>query len=118
MTIQLQFLNLVLPISMIAQKYPGGWERYKRDYGLSDPSASVTDRPTYDEHLFKDSAMSPHDMEQLVRDWEKLGFVGIVEENGEQIWKEMCVVDELFGPTLRCDWIKYDRKTRTVSLVK
>jgi hypothetical protein len=117
MPIECNFLILLLPIAVIESRYAGGWEKCRADFGFKDASNSHQSRFLHDEHLLGIGAMNPNDIEELVSDWARLGFLGIVEENGEEVWKEMCVVDELFGPTLRCDWINYDRKTRTASII-
>ena len=34
MAIRLEFINLIVPIRVIDQKFEGGWEQFSRDYGL------------------------------------------------------------------------------------
>jgi hypothetical protein len=72
----------------------------------------------YDDHFVKFGAMGPNDIHAIAEDMESIGLIGITEQNGEQVWTDYCVIDELMGPTLQCNWIKYDRKTREVLIVE
>ena len=61
MAIQLEFINLIVPIDTIKAKYPGGWEAC-----LEDHKDAIGGRIWYDDYLFRDGAMSPMDMQFLV----------------------------------------------------
>ena len=55
--------------------------------------------------------MNPHDIEPLVKKWEDFGFETMVLRDGEQIWKEVCVVESIFGGlTLHCDWLTVNQE--------
>jgi hypothetical protein len=110
MSVQLEFINLIIPIKTIEEKYPGGWEQC-----LSDYRHSLGGAVWYDDHLFRLGAMSPDGMKFLIDSWEELGFTGYEVEGGESRWVDMCVVEELFSaPTLECDWIIIGDRSATL----
>jgi len=112
MAIATEFIDFIVPIQTIRDKYPGGWEQC-----LKDHEHLIGGRVWYDEHLFRDGAMGSADMECLVEHWESMGFEGITEENSRKFWKDICVFESLFGgATLECDWIDFDRKNRAAFL--
>ena len=101
MAIRLEFIDFVVPISIIKKKYPGGWEGCLRDH-----APSIGGCVWFDKNLFRDGAMNPHDIEPLVKKWGDFGFETMGLRDGEQIWKEVCVVESIFGGlTLHCDWL-------------
>lgn len=110
MAIHCEFIDLVIPIENIDKVYPGGFKKYKEEningfYG----------KLWHDEFLFRDGAMGPDDMHYLVQKWEERGLVGVVEREGIKEWKDLCVLEGLFGgPTLKCDWLEYDHVDRCV----
>jgi hypothetical protein len=59
--------------------------------------------------------MGALDMEYLVDHWEAMGFEGVTEIEGRKYWKDVCVF-QMGGATLPCDWIDFDRETRTAFL--
>ena len=61
MAIKLEFYDLIVPIKTIQKKYPGGWKQC-----LKDHDGDIGGRVWYDEHLFRDGAMSPNDIGNLV----------------------------------------------------
>ena len=61
MAIKLEFFDLIVPIKNIKQKYPGGWKQC-----LKDHDSNSGGRVWYDEHLFRDGAMSPNDIAYLL----------------------------------------------------
>ena len=110
MSIATEFIDFIVPIQTIRDKYPGGWEQC-----LKDHQNLIGGRVWYDDHLFRDGAMNPMDIESLVEKSEAKGFEGIVTREGRKYWKDMCVF-EMGGATLLCDWIDFDRETRTAFL--
>ncbi len=107
MSIQLEFIDFIVPIATIKAKYPGGWEQC-----LQDHAYAIGGRIWYDEHLFRDGTMNSMDMKSLVEHWQSLGFITHdTNEKGEPTkWLDVCVYESLFGGvTLECDWIEYDR---------
>lgn len=112
MAVMTEFLDLIVPISVIEEKYPGGWEQC-----LIDHRPAIGGRVWYDAHLFRDGAMSPEAMEHLLKEWTKLGFECSVERNGQRYWKDVCVFEgSTGGPTLPCEWLSVDYDTRSVYL--
>lgn len=110
--IKLEFIDFVVPIAVIRQKYPGGW-----DACLKDHANLIGTRVWYDEHLFRDGAMSPGDIGSLVEEWTELGFDTFGERDGNRYWKDVCVVESSFGgPTLPCVWLEYDDEQRIAYL--
>lgn len=113
MAIATEFIDFIVPIEIIRQKYPGGWEQC-----LKDHENLINGRVWFDDYLFRDGAMSPIDIESIVERWEAMGFEGIVEKDGMKYWKDMCVCEGLLGgATLACDWLGFDPEMRSVYLV-
>ena len=71
MAIQTEFIDFIVNISAIRAKYPGGWEQC-----LEDHANLIGGRVWYDEYLFRDGAMNPHDIGRLVDHWSSLGLIG------------------------------------------
>ena len=114
MAIALEFIDFIVPIKTIEEKYPGGWK-----HCLEDHEHLIGGRVWYDEHLFHDGAMNPMDIESLVDIWKALGFNTHEEdENGRPIkWIDVCVYERMFGgATIKCDWIDYDAQLDGVFL--
>ena len=108
MTIKLQFIDFIVPIKTIKEKYPGGWEQC-----LKDHENLIGGRVWYDEHLFRDGAMNPGDIGQLVDWWREKGFHTHVEGDNPK-WVDVCVVETISGgTTLPCDWIEVHGRTAT-----
>lgn len=63
MAISLEFNDFVVPISLIWEKYSGGWEQC-----LADHREDIGGRVWYDEHLFRDGAMGVDDIEALIEE--------------------------------------------------
>ncbi|PTM07333.1 MAG: hypothetical protein DA443_09690 [Bacteroidetes bacterium] len=110
MAVCLEFIDLIIPIEAIERVYPGGFVKWKQDEGVE---GQVSGRYWYDEYLLRDGAMGPQVMEDMVREWEQRGLTALAMENGQRVWKDVCVVEGLFrGPTLPCDWLVYDERDR------
>jgi len=107
MAVTLEFIDFIVPIALIQEKYPGGWETC-----LKDHANLIGGRVWYDEYLFRDGAMNPGDIGDLVDEWTALGFEPYSEINGKKQWQDMCVVEGLFGgATLHCPWLAIDDET-------
>jgi hypothetical protein len=110
--IGLEFIDVVIPIARIRESYPGGWPQCLHDY-----SALLGRRVWYDRHLFRDGAMNLAQAQRLVEGWAVLGFEPTGMRSRGQFWKDVCVVDwRRGGPTWPCDWLAFDRSTRTAHL--
>ncbi|QQG64642.1 hypothetical protein [Desulfobulbus oligotrophicus] len=101
MAIALEFIDFVVPISVIREKYPEGWEQC-----LKDHRQLIGGRVWFDAHLFRDGAMNPLDIKSLLEEWTALGFEPTEKTDGQLFWKDCCVIESLFGgPTRPCSWI-------------
>lgn len=102
MAIALEFISFIVPIQTIRQKYPGGWTQC-----LIDHQASIGKRVWFDEHLFRDGAISSGGVSHLKEKWQKLGFSGGFTVKGMVRWVDFCVVDNLCTqPSSTCDWLE------------
>lgn len=112
MAVAIEFINFIVPVSLIHKKYPGGW-----DQCLSDHKHMIGGKVWFDDYLFRDGAMNPTDMKSIVEWWESRGFQVISEIDGVRRFKDGCVVEGMFGgPTLPCDWISLTDDRRGVYL--
>ena len=101
MAIDTEFIDFIIPIDTIREKYPGGWEQC-----LQDHQDLVGGRVWYDDYLLRDGAMNPGDIGLLVEKWMALGFTSFKEKNGENVWTDFCVYEGMFGGlTLACQWL-------------
>jgi hypothetical protein len=101
MAIQTEFIDFIVNISAIRAKYPGGWEQC-----LDDHANLIGGRVWYDDYLFRDGAMNPHDIGRLVERWSSLGLIGRAQVGGKEYWVDFCVHERMFGgTTLPCDWL-------------
>jgi len=107
MAIDTEFIDFIVPIEMIRQKYPGGWEQC-----LIDHAPLLGGRVWYDDYLFRDGSMNPMYMHSIVEEWESMGFEATREINGKKHWIDFCVHDMMGGVTLPCDWIVQKRHRR------
>lgn len=112
MAIALEFLDFIVPVALIRERYPGGWDRC-----LADHEELLGRRVWHDQHLFRDGAMSPYGIQSLALEWERLGFQGPRSTSTGQVFRDFCVVESLFGgPTLPCSWIRIEPMTRSAYL--
>lgn len=112
MAVALEFIDFIVPIAVIREKYPGGWEQC-----LKDHERLIGGRVWYDDHLLRDGAMNPNDIESLIDEWTELGFQPMEERDGDRTWKDVCVVESMFGgPTLPCEWLVLGEDGRSAYL--
>tara|TARA_Y100001934_G_scaffold267539_1_gene348372 strand:- start:170 stop:538 length:369 start_codon:yes stop_codon:yes gene_type:complete len=106
-------LNFVVPIRIIREKYDGGWEQCVKDH-----QPLIGGRVWFDEHLFRDGAMSPPDIRELLYFWQGHGLEPFGILAGEKVWNDCCVVEAPLGggTTLPCDWIELSEDGRAASL--
>jgi hypothetical protein len=99
MAIALEFVNVLIRIDAIKEKYEGGWEKF-----LEDNNGNIGDLCWYDSYLFRDGAMSSGDIEDIITSLEERGLKASRNSKGKRVeWIDLCVVT--FGPTLPCKWI-------------
>lgn len=110
MTVPIEFLSLVINRTALDSIFEGGSEAFIKMNGPFDGRVKA-----YDESLIKFGAMSSNDILEIADFLESIGLVGVSRCDGEEMWTDFCVLDELMGPTLRCDWIHYSSESRTVS---
>ncbi len=67
-------------------KYLGGWKQC-----LKDHESMVGGRIWYDDHLFRDGAMDPMGIKDLVEKWKCLGFY---THDGVK-WIDVCVIEAM-----------------------
>lgn len=97
---------LVEGISVIARRdrldelFPGGSEQYIADC----PNATAC----ADEHLVRVGFTAPDAVRGLVRRLESLGFAHL--DNGG-VAQDLVVVDQLQGPSSKCEWVEYGHVT-------
>lgn len=112
MAVMLEFIDLIVPIATIREKYPGGWGGC-----LNDHQDVLGGRVWHDDHLFRDGAMSPEGMAALVQHWARMGFQTSEVKKGKTVWKDLCVVEGMFGGATReCDWLTVDCEQRIAYL--
>jgi len=112
MAIMTEFLDLIVPITIINEKYPGGWERC-----LKDHHQALNARVWFDNYLFRDGAMNHDAMKTLLDAWWKLGFECYAAHDGIMCWKDVCVYEGMQGGAgMPCKWLAEDPVTRSVYL--
>ena len=108
MAIQLEFMNLIVPVQIIEEKYPGGWDGCLRDH-----ARSLGRVVWYDDHLFRTGAMDPDLMDNLIVKWTRLGFESTEMVGGKTVWKDFCVVTSCGVSRYDCPWLESDPESRS-----
>ena len=112
MAIQLEFLNLVMPISVLNQKYTGGFAGY-----LEQHSRSFGRVLWHDDALIRlTGAMDPEMIDIWFEAWGKLGFQSTEMIDGKTVWKDFCIVDSSGFSDHDCPWIVVDGAERVAWL--
>jgi len=104
MSIQLECLNLVIPIHKLKKKY----SKALGDIDTFLEQAQSQEGFWLDEHLYREGAMNPLDLMLRLDEWEKAGLKLTRKRLGVVEWNDLCVVDSFSGPTLPCRWLKYN----------
>ena len=95
MAVWLHFINVIVPISTIEKKL----------------------KVNFDEFLFATGAMGSGHIEQIVKYFESKGLTTIELIDGKEHFKDLCVVEVLFGgPTRPCDWLEFSASDSSVWL--
>lgn len=100
MAIALEFSSFIVRRALIVERYPGGWDQCLRDH-----HDVIGGRVYYDDHLFRDGAMGPDGIQDLLSAWSARGFTPAAMVDGREVSKDICVMDLFFGKTLPCDWV-------------
>jgi hypothetical protein len=111
--VPIEFLNLIIKRSALDHIYAGGSAAFIKEHEPFDGRVNA-----YDEHLVKFGVTDSADIRKIALDMDAIGLVGVSHTNDEPEWADYCVIDELMGPTLQCDWIQYDTKSRSVSFLQ
>jgi hypothetical protein len=101
MAIWLHFINVLVPITTIEKKLKVDFEEFfeKYDKGIK----------FHDKHLFATGAMGAEHIEEIVKYFESEGFTTIELIDGKEHFKDLCVVEVLFGGSTRpCNWLKFN----------
>ena len=94
MSVLVEAISVIVPLTVLEAKYPGGAAQYERDC----PNATYC----ADEHLSRVGFMAPEDVGIYVGRLERLGLLHVHESRAV----DFVVVDQLKGPTTQCDWIE------------
>jgi hypothetical protein len=106
--INLSFIDFIVPISAIRERYPGGFEKC-----LYDHRRSLGGVVYFDRYLFHTGAMSDDGIQRLIEKWSALGFEATEVVDGETRCKDFCVVQSLLSHiTYPCHWLMYDEDER------
>jgi hypothetical protein len=99
--IQLEFLNLIVPVQRIRDLYPGGWSGF-----IADNAKRIGRTIWYSPSLVRaGGAMDPEMVDALIERWIALGFTATEVVDGRKQWKDFVLVDA-FGFTQHdCPWI-------------
>jgi hypothetical protein len=100
MAIKLEFCNVIVPVDTIRKKLGNGT--------FESRFAKITSVNWHDGHLFRDGCMNPWDLEEMLDEWESMGFELLTMIAGKKHWKDLCVVNSGQGPSYPCEWIEYD----------
>jgi hypothetical protein len=112
MAVQLEYVSVIVPISNIARcRRFGGFEGF-----IASREDFLGMVLWHDEHLLREGAMNPSDARGIVHFWADQGLQPTEEIRGERMWKDLCVVDLMEGPTLPCPWIEWDKANQTAWL--
>ena len=104
MTVHIEFLNLIIPIRIIKNKYPGGWKSFLRFY-----REDIGKIAWFDDHLFRYGAMSAEVIYSELDRLEKLGFISVEQRGDTKFWCDVCVLACLQENKILCDWIEYGK---------
>ena len=101
MAIWLHFINVLVPITTIEKKLKIDFDEFfeKYDKGIK----------FHDKHLFATGAMGGEHIEEIVKYFESEGLTTIELIDGKEHFKDLCVVEVLFGGSTRpCNWLKFN----------
>ena len=101
MAIWLHFINVLVPITTIEKKLKIDFDEFfeKYDKGIK----------FHDKHLFATGAMGAEHIKEIVKYFESKGLTTIELIDGKEHFKDLCVVEVLFGGSTRpCNWLKFN----------
>jgi hypothetical protein len=95
MAVLIEAISVVVRMDAIRERYPGGWEAF-RD---AVPNRTLC----CDDELARIGFMTPADAKSFVERLEASGLAYLTDGQAQDI----VVVDQMCGPTMRCDWVGY-----------
>lgn len=115
--IRLEFYNLIIPIRVIDRKYPGGWDRCRKDHGLRREASSFGSC-CHDGELFRDGAMDPLGFALLLDRWTSLGFKSTRSHRNRKVAADVCLYATFADtPEHPCDWVRIDTENGVAELL-
>jgi hypothetical protein len=113
MAIEIEFVNLIIPIEKINQSsIDGGFEAY-----LKENEDLIGKTIWFDQHLFRTGWMSTRELDDEIAFWEKNGLMPFEIKHGVKCWKDMFVIlSGIDQFTTDCRWIEFDSKQTIVWL--
>ncbi len=108
MAIELEFCNVIVPVEKIREKL--GEEAFQSRF------SRITSVTWHDGYLYRDGCMNAWELEDMLDEWEDMGFELLAVIDGVKHWKDLCVVNSGHGPSYPCEWIDYDHEKNIVWL--
>lgn len=108
MAIQLEYINVIIPLEVIREKLGEGY--------IEENSLMAYVTNWSDGVLFREGCMNEMDLGDILDKWEAAGLELLTVVEGEKQWKDVCVVYSGHGPSYPCGWIEYDKEKNTVWL--
>lgn len=108
MAIELEFLNLVVPVQRIKDLYRGGWAAY-----LADNQKRLGKILWHDLDLVHAcGAMDPEMDDVLIGNFTSLGFTATEVVDGRTVWRDFCVLNAFGISQHQCPWLVVDGAAR------
>jgi hypothetical protein len=108
MAVRLEFIDVLVPVHVIEERYPGGLSQC-----VADLRPLIGRRIWHDGRLLRDGALTAADARLRVEGWQALGVEPLQWVGRRLHWKEVCVLDlAAGGPTAECEWIEWDARER------
>lgn len=97
MAVLLEGISVVVRRDSVARKCPGGWDGFLH----AVPNRTLC----YDDQIARVGFMVPPDVGKFIKSLEKLNLTFLDHRKAV----DFAVVDQLTGPTTRCDWLQFAR---------
>ena len=98
--IPLEFMNLIVRTDRLRDRYPGGWEKFRRDFYRQLEGGTNHDGP-----LTRFGAMNDQDMLETQRKLEAIGLRLTRKLGGQVIHADMAYPGRPDDPGLPCPWL-------------
>ena len=95
MAVLIEGISVVIRAEVLLKKFPDGWDGFKKIV----PNESLC----ADNEVVRVGFMTPQDVESFVKKLERNGLVFL--KDGQAV--DLAVVDQIRGPTSRCDWLEF-----------